>query len=255
VDDEEPSEDVDSLRLFLRELGRYPLLSRQQEIELMKRVERGDDVAKQGMINANLRLVVSIAKRYQGHGLPLLDLIQDGILGLMRAIDKFDWRRGYKFSTYATWWIQQAVRRGIDNRARLIRLPVHVTARARAAGRSLSELRELEEIPEVVASLDQPLDDEEDSSLGALVAGDEPDPFEVVEARILAAAVREAVETLPVRERTVIEIRYGLTGGEPTSAEETRRQLGLGRNEVGRLERQALRRLAHEPHLVALHAA
>jgi RNA polymerase primary sigma factor len=277
---EDATDGVDSLRRFLAEIGRYALLTREEEVELMKRVERGDPDAKERLVNANLRLVVSIAKRYQGHGLPLLDLIQDGILGLMHAVDKFDWRRGYKFSTYASWWIQQAVRRGIDNRARLIRLPTHVSARAqriaraqrelearpgrtalddeelaRASGLSVGQVRDARSVPQVVDSLDRPLQTEDAAALGTLLADDEPDPFDELETRLLGEAVRRAVNGLPASERRVIEVHYGLAGGEPATLEETRRRLGLGRNEVARLERQALRRLAHEPALVALHEA
>jgi len=269
---------VDSLQTFLREIGRYELLTRDQEVALMQQIERGDPAAKERLVNANLRLVVSIAKRYQSRGLPLLDLIQDGMLGLLHAVDKFDWRRGYKFSTYATWWITQAVQRGIDNRARLIRLPVHVNARARrparaerelagtdpapgeetlarAASLTVDQLRTVREAAEVVDSLDRPVGGEETSTLVTLLADDDPDPFDEVESRMLVQAVRVAVDGLPEHERDVIEARYGLDGDEPLSLAETRRRLGLGRNEVSRLERQALRRLAHEPVLQALHEA
>jgi RNA polymerase primary sigma factor len=271
---------VDSLQVFLQEIGRYALLTREQEVALMQQVERGDPEAKERIVNANLRLVVSIAKRYQSRGLPLLDLIQDGMLGLLHAVDKFDWRRGYKFSTYATWWITQAVQRGIDNRARLIRLPVHVTARARrlaraerelngadaavppdeadvarAAALSVDQVRIVRGAAEVVDSLDRPVRGEDTSALGSLLADDEPDPFAEVETRMLIEAVRVAVDGLPDAERDVIEVRYGLDGSAPLTLAETRRRLGLGRNEVARLERQALRRLAHEPVLVALHEA
>jgi len=271
---------VDSLRVFLQEIGRYPLLTREQEVALMRQVERGDAEARERVVNANLRLVVSIAKRYQGRGLPLPDLIQDGMLGLLRAVEKFDWRRGYKFSTYATWWITQAVQRGIDNRARLIRLPVHVNTRARrlarardelapasgggepgeeelarAAALSLDQLHAVRAAAQVVDSLDRPLRDGDASPLAVLLADDEPDPFDELESRMLVEAVRMAVDGLPDGERRVIESRYGLDGQEPRTLAETRRRLGLGRNEVARLERQALRRLAHEPVLVALHEA
>jgi RNA polymerase primary sigma factor len=281
VVDRSPPEEVDSLRVFLREIGRYPLLTREEEVVLMQRVERGDGAAKQRMINANLRLVVSIAKRYQGRGLPLLDLIQEGVLGLMHAVDRFDWRRGNKFSTYATWWIQQAVRRGIDNRARMIRLPTHVCARAQrlaraegelsrngahgrvpadeelavAAGLSIRQVRDLRAAPQVVDSLDRPLDIEDASPLGALLPSEAPDPYEAVTAALLRDAVRRAVADLPERERTMIEARYGLVDGEPTSLEDARGRLGLSRTQAVRLEREALRRLAHEPSLAGLHAA
>jgi len=279
--DGSPQDEVDSLRVFLREIARYSLLTREEEVALMQRVERGDAKAKQEMINANLRLVVSIAKRYQGRGLPLLDLIQEGILGLMHAVDRFDWRRGHKFSTYATWWIQQAVRRGIDNRARLIRLPTHVCARAQrlaraenelsrnganghgpadeeiaaAAGLSLRQVRDLRAAPQVVDSLDRPLDIEDASPLGALLPGEAPDPYDAVTTAMVRDAVRHAVAALPERERAMIEVRYGLVDGEPTSLEDARRRLGLSRTQAARLERDALRRLAREPSLAGLHAA
>jgi RNA polymerase primary sigma factor len=270
---------VDSLQVFLQEIGRYPLLTREQEVALMQQVERGDREARDRIVRANLRLVVSIARRHQNRGLPLLDLIQDGMLGLLHAVSKFDWRRGYKFSTYATWWITQAVQRGIDNRARLIRLPVHVGTRARrlaraerqltgadgtpprdedvarAADMSLAQLRNVRGAAEVVDSLDRPVWRESGATLGALLADDDPDPFAEVETRMLVEAVRTAVDTLPEHERDVIEVRYGLDGTAPLTLSETRRRLGLGRNEAARLERQALRRLAHEPVLVALHEA
>ena len=246
----------------------------------MRRIERGDAAARERLVNSNLRLVVSIAKRYQGYGVPLPDLIQDGMLGLLRAADKFDWRRGTKFSTYATWWITQGVGRGIDNRARLIRLPVHVNARARrlarvregitvasgraepsdeelarAAALSLQQLQAVRGAPEVVASLDRPLQEGEGSTLVALLADDVLDPFDELATRTVAEAVRTAVEGLPERERRVIESRFGLDDDEPLSLAETRRRLGLGRNEVTRLERKALRRLAQDPALVALYEA
>jgi RNA polymerase primary sigma factor len=281
--DREPDdtvEEVDSLRRFLAEIGRYSLLTREEEVELMKRVERGDREARERVVNANLRLVVSIAKRYQGSGMPLLDLIQEGILGLMHAVEKFDWRRGYKFSTYASWWIQQSVRRGIDNRARLIRLPTHISARthkviraerelafrpgrasadeeevARVSGLSPDEVRDVRAAAQVVDSLDRPLLSDDAPALGALLADDEPDPFDVVERRLLAEIVRAAVLSLPESQRYLIEARYGLAGDAPVTLEEARRRLGLKRNEAVRLERQALRRLAREPALCALHEA
>src|SRR5262245_17313450 len=271
---------VDSLQVVLREVGRYPLLTREQEVALMRQVERGNAQSRERVVNANLRLVVSIAKRYQGRGLPLPDLIQDAMLGLLRAVEKFDWRRGYKFSTYATWWITQAVQRGLDNRARLIRLPVHVNTRARrlarardeltpvhdgaepgeeelarAAALSLEQLRAVRAAAQIVDTLDRPLRDDDGSPLAVLLADDEPDPFDELESRMLVEAVRMAVDGLPDGERRVIASRYGLDGEEPRTLAETRRRLGLGRNEVARLERQALRRLAHEPVLVALHEA
>jgi len=186
---------TDALQLFLNEVGRHPLLTALEEVELAKRIERGDKAAKDRMINSNLRLVVSIAKKYQGHGLSLLDLIQEGIIGLIRAVEKFDWRRGYKFSTYATWWIRQAVQRGVANKARTIRIPVHIVEREQKISRAERELwaklereptdkeiakatklpqkqvREAREAARVVASLDKPVGEGKDTSFGDLVAG------------------------------------------------------------------------------------
>jgi RNA polymerase primary sigma factor len=273
----EDTDGVDSLRRYLTEIARYPLLTREQELELMRRSERGDSEARERLVNANLRLVVSIAKHYQGYDVPLLDLIQDGTLGLMRAVEKFDWRRGYKFSTYATWWIRQAIRRGIDNRGRMIRLPTHMTQRvqkvaraeraslqlgerpgddriARDAGLSLRQMRDVRSAARVVASLDGGGPDD-DAPPRLTLADDEPDPYEEVAARLEAATVRAAVADLPERERRLIEVRYGLVDPQPVSAEEARRRLGLSRNETARLERQALQRLSREPRLVALHEA
>src|ERR1041384_3962383 len=195
---------TDALQLFLNEAGRWPLLTAEEEVELSKRIERGDLEAKERMINSNLRLVVSIAKRYQGHGLSLLDLIQEGIIGLIRAVEKFDWRRGFKFSTYATWWIRQAVQRGVANKSRTIRIPVHIAEReqrlarverdfrrqhdraptdeelAEAAGLSLRQLRALGDAAKVVASLDEPVGAEGDTSLGELLPGEGGGPDEAV---------------------------------------------------------------------------
>ena len=275
--DDEPG-GFDSVAQFLAEISRFPLLSREQEVELMRRIESGDTEARELLVNSNLRLVVSIAKRYQGYDVPLLDLIQDGMLGLLRAVDKFDWRRGNKFSTYATWWIMQAVRRGIDNRSRLIRLPTHVSDRARrvartermlnvreaqvdddevarAAGLSLRELRGLREAARVVDSLDRRRGEGDGSALGLSIADDGPDLQEQVEARLAAAAVRDAVEQLPDRERRLIEVRYGLVDDDPATVETARLRLGISRGEAARLERQALHRLAREPRLRARHEA
>jgi RNA polymerase primary sigma factor len=222
---------ADSLQLFLNELGRYPLLTAAQEVELAKRIERGDRAAKERMINSNLRLVVSIAKRYQGHGVPLLDLIQEGIIGLIRAVEKFDWRRGYKFSTYATWWIRQAVQRGVANKARTIRIPVHVLEDERRIGRAQDRLaarlgrppedweiaRELgfgldrvarvREAPRSVVSLDQPLREDEGAALHEVVPAPEEPALSEVEIRLDEGALRAAVDRLPEREREVIRLR------------------------------------------------
>ena len=281
LEDEEVEEtpEVDTVQVFLREIGRHPLLTRSQEVELMRRVERGDESARLRMIQANLRLVVSIAKRYQGRGLPLPDLIQEGIFGLMRAVEKFDWRRGYKFSTYATWWIRQAIQRGVDNRANAIRLPVHVSTRERriaraesdlvtllgrlpaeeevadAARLSPSELRSARQVPHVVASLDRPVGGNEEAPFVDFVANDAADRVETVYTRIVADALHQAVRTLPPLERRVIVLRYGLGGGSPASIEETRRVLDLPREQTIRLEQRALRRLAHERRLQAAREA
>jgi RNA polymerase primary sigma factor len=267
---------TDSLQLFLNEAGRWPLLTAAEEVELAKRIERGDKAAKDRMINSNLRLVVSIAKRYQGHGLSLLDLIQEGIIGLIRAVEKFDWRRGYKFSTYATWWIRQAVQRGVANKSRTIRIPVHIVEReqklARAerelllelerppteeelAERSQIELRHVREVREAarsVASTDQPLGDDGDSTLGDLVAREDPTTEEEAAVTLRREAVQRALADLPDRERAVIELRFGLGDrGEPASLEQIGKTLGLTRERVRQIEAAAMRRLANSDDLAA----
>src|SRR5256884_365972 len=214
---------TDSLQLFLNEAGRYQLLTAAQEVELAKLIERGDQRAKDRMINSNLRLVVSIAKKYQGHGLSLLDLIQEGIIGLIRAVEKFDWRRGYKFSTYATWWIRQAVQRGVANKSRTIRIPVHIVEREQKIARaeralmttlerdptdaevsktaklSLKHVREVRAAARAVASLDKPLGAEGDTTYGELFAGESAEPVEEVHVSFAEKAVRHAGEALPER--------------------------------------------------------
>jgi RNA polymerase primary sigma factor len=268
---------TDSLQLFLNEAGRYPLLTAAQEVELAKRIERGDKAAKDTMINSNLRLVVSIAKKYQGHGLSLLDLIQEGIIGLIRAVEKFDWRRGYKFSTYATWWIRQAVQRGVANKSRTIRIPVHIVEReqkiARAERELLGELErqptveelakrtklplkqviEVKEAARSVASTDQPLGSDGDATIGDLVAADaDPSTEEAAAAALRTDAVQRALAELSDRERAVIELRFGLGGsGEPTSLEQIGKTLGITRERVRQIEAEALRRLADSRDLAA----
>src|SRR6266702_4137226 len=224
----------DSLQLFLNEAGRYPLLTAHEEVELAKRIERGDQEAKDLMINSNLRLVVSIAKKYRGHGLSLLDLIQEGIIGLIRAVEKFDYRKGFKFSTYATWWIRQAVQRGVANKSRTIRIPVHIVEReqkiaraereltlklerpptdgevAETAKLSLKHVREVRGAARAVASLDKPLGDGGDSAFGDLVATDKSDVEEEVVVGLSEHLLRAAVSKLPDREQLVIRLRYGL---------------------------------------------
>jgi RNA polymerase primary sigma factor len=271
---------TDALQLFLNEAGRYPLLTAAEEIELAKRVERGDKEAKDRMINSNLRLVISIAKRYQGHDLPLLDLIQEGIIGLIRAVEKFDWRKGFKFSTYATWWIRQAVQRGVANKSRTIRIPVHISEReqrlrraerelraklgrdpdekevARAAKLPLKQVREVRAAARAVTSLDRPVGDEGDATFGDLVAKEHaPPPEEEVRVTLGRDALYRAVAELPDREREVVKLRYGLNGDtDPASLEEIGRRLGVTRERVRQIEAEALERLAVNRELEALAA-
>jgi RNA polymerase primary sigma factor len=259
---------TDALQLFLRDAGRHPLLTAAQEVELAKRIERGDPNAKQTMIQSNLRLVVSIAKNYRNQGLPFLDLIQEGTLGLIRAVEKFDWRRGYKFSTYATWWIRQAVARALADKARTIRMPVHIVERMQKLNRAertlwtqlgreptLEEVAEEANLPiaqahEVKAaarastSLDQPVGDTEDAVFGDFVAGDGPLPDEEVEVSLRCEALAEALGALADRERQVLILRYGLQDAEPKTLEEIGRRLGLTRERVRQIETEALKRLA-----------
>jgi RNA polymerase primary sigma factor len=259
---------TDGLQLFLRDAGRRPLLTAAQEVGLMKRVERGDLDAKQTMIESNLRLVVSIAKRYRHQGLPFLDLIQEGTLGLIRAVEKFDWRRGFKFSTYATWWIAQAVARGLADKARTIRMPVHIVERMQKLNRadrtlwaelgrepSLAELAEqaglsLEQALEITVasrastSLDQPLGDQEDALFGDLVAGEGRLPEEEVEVTLRNEALAEALSCLGTRQRDVIVLRYGLRGSGPETLEQIGLRLGVSRERVRQLEMEALKQLA-----------
>jgi RNA polymerase primary sigma factor len=260
---------TDALQLFLNEAGRYPLLTAAEEVELAKRIERGDKEAKDRMVNSNLRLVVSIAKKYQGHGLSLLDLIQEGIIGLIRAAEKFDHRKGFKFSTYATWWIRQAVQRGVANKSRTIRIPVHIVEReqkiARAERKLLSELertptdeeiaresklplkqvRDVRHAARAVASLDKPVGAEGDASLGDIVAVTEGGPEQEVHVSLEHDALRRAVDELPKREQEVVKMRFGLDGDpDPKSLEQIGRHLGLTRERVRQIEREALNLLA-----------
>ena len=265
---------ADSLGLFLGEIGRYRLLTAAEEVELAKRIERGDVEAKNRMITSNLRLVVSVARRYQGHGLPLGDLIQEGIIGLVRAVEKFDWRKGFKFSTYAVWWIRQAVQRAVANQSRTIRIPVHVNERRQKLGRARrdlvaklgrepteEELAEAADLPlahvhdaleaaQASAILDQPIGDEGGASLGDLYASEQPAPDEEADELLRREAVRQAVAGLPERERRVIELRFGLAEEEgPVSLEEIGRRLGITRERVRQIEQEALTRLAHSKDL------
>src|ERR1044071_2387765 len=258
---------TDALQLFLREAGRHALLTAAQEVELAKRIERGDMGAKTHMIQSNLRLVVSIAKNYRNQGLPFLDLIQEGTLGLIRAVEKFDWRRGYKFSTYATWWIRQAVARALADKARTIRMPVHIVERMQKLNRAertlwrrpggeptLEEVAEEATLPiaqahEVKAaarastSLDQPVGETEDAVFGDFVAGEGPLPDEQVEVSLRCQALAEALNALAERERSVLVLRYGLDDAEPKTLEEIGRRLGLTRERVRQIETEALKRL------------
>jgi RNA polymerase primary sigma factor len=258
----------DALQLFLRDVRRHPLLTAAEEVELAKRIERGDLEAKERMVNSNLRLVVSLARKYQGHELSLLDLIQEGILGLIRAAEKFDWRKGYKFSTYATFWIRQAIQRGLANQGRTIRIPVHIGQRERKIARverqlavglgraptdeevakeadiTLAELEETREAARTVTSLDRPIGEEGDSELGDLLASEELEPSEEVEIGLREEAVRSALQNLPEQERRVIQLRFGINGDNPTPLREAGRQLGLSPERVRRIEHRALERLA-----------
>ena len=259
---------TDALQLFLREAGRHQLLTAAQEVLLAKKIERGDMQAKQRMIQSNLRLVVSIAKNYRNQGLPFLDLIQEGTLGLIRAVEKFDWRRGFKFSTYATWWIRQAVARALADKARTIRMPVHIVERLQKMSRAertlwatlgreptLEEIAEEANLPlqqaiEVRAaarastSLDQPIGDGDDAVFGDFVAGDGPLPDEEVEVSLRSEALMEALTALPSRDRQVLVLRYGLSEEEPKTLEEIGRRLGLTRERVRQIEVESLRRLS-----------
>ena len=259
---------TDALQLFLREAGRHALLTAAQEVELAKAIERGDMDAKQRMIQANLRLVVSIAKNYRNQGLPFLDLIQEGTLGLIRAVEKFDWRRGFKFSTYATWWIRQAVARALADKARTIRMPVHIVERLQKMNRAertlwpqlgrqptleeiadeanlpVEQAREVRAAARASTSLDQPVGDEEDAVFGDFVAGDGPLPDEQAELNIRSATLLEALLSLPERDRSVLVLRYGLADEDPKTLEEIGRRLGLTRERVRQIEVQSLRRLA-----------
>ncbi len=271
---------TDSLQLFLNEAGRYPLLTAAQEVEISKKIETGDKRAKDLLVNSNLRLVVSIAKRYQGHGLTLLDLIQEGIIGLIRAAEKFDWRKGFKFSTYATWWIRQAVQRGVANKARTIRIPVHIVEREQKISRAERELmaklersptedeiaekaklpvkqvREVRSAARAVASLDKPVGDDSSASFGDLFASGDRQPDEQVEVELTEKALHEAISDLGEREQQILNLRYALSGTEePKSLEEIGRILGITRERVRQLEAGALRRLAECREIAALQAA
>jgi RNA polymerase primary sigma factor len=274
----EPS--LDSLRLYLREIGKVPLLTADQEVTLAKRIERGDMGAKTAMIEANLRLVVSIAKGYLGRGLSFLDLIQEGSLGLIRAVEKFDYRKGYKFSTYATWWIRQAVTRAIADKARTIRIPVHMVEKlnkvvhierqlVQRLGREPSpeeiaeelemtteEVREILRMSQLPISLEKPIGEEEDSSLGDFVEDEAAEsPFDTAQLLLRREDVVNALNALPRREREVIELRYGLLGGEPRTLEEVGRAFGVTRERIRQIENNTLKKLELLPEAQALRDA
>jgi RNA polymerase primary sigma factor len=274
----EPS--LDSLRLYLRAIGQVDLLTAQQEVELAKRIERGDMLAKRQMVEANLRLVVSIAKGYLGRGLSFLDLIQEGSLGLIRAVEKFDYRRGYKFSTYATWWIRQAVTRAIADKARTIRIPVHMVEKlnrvahverqlVQKLGREpepaeiaeelrwpVSDVRDILRVAQLPVSLEKPVGDEDESELGDFVADDAVlEPFEEASEHMQKEGVRRALEALPERERQVIELRYGLSGAEPLTLEEVGKTFGVTRERIRQIENNTLKKLKRLPEAQMLREA
>ncbi len=274
------SSTTDALQLFLNEIGRYPLLTKAQEQALAKRVEEGDEAAKEQMINANLRLVVSLARRYQGHDLALLDLIQEGIFGLIRAVEKFDWRKGFKFSTYATFWIRQAIQRGIENKARTIRIPVNVSQRERRVGGverelsvklgrpptdqelaaatelTLDQLVDLRDLARTVTSLDKPVGESDDAALGELLPARGASTEEEVIVGLREDAVKRAIEGLPGVERDVLQLRYGIAGGDgPHPLTETGRRLGISADRVREVERRALERLSLNREIEALREA
>jgi RNA polymerase primary sigma factor len=266
----EPS--IDSLRLYLRSIGRVPLLSADEEVSLAKRIERGDVAAKQHMVEANLRLVVSIAKGYVGRGLTLLDLIQEGSLGLIRAVEKFDYRRGYKFSTYATWWIRQAVTRSLADKGRTIRIPVHMVERLnklvhaerrliQQLGReplpaeladeldcTVREVRDIMRITQQPISLEKPVGEEDDSALADFVEDvSSASPFEIASEALRKESVSRVLACLPRREREVIEMRYGIVGGRSRTLEEVGRAFNITRERVRQIENRTLKKLQTLP--------
>jgi RNA polymerase primary sigma factor len=270
---------LESLDVFLRQARIHPLLTAAEEIELAQRIERGDLAAKERMINSNLRLVVSQARRYQGHGLPMEDLVQEGMLGLIRAVEKFDWRRGFKFSTYGTLWIRQAIQRGLQNHGRTIRVPVHVAQRqvkvrkieselntklsreptdeeiAAVAELPVEEVNELRELSRGLTSLDQPVSEDGETALGDLLASDRPEPMDEVAEADRDQRVNDVVEQLPEAERNVIRLRFGLAGDEPRTVRQTGSELGITAQQARQLEEQGLSRLAGSLELEGLRRA
>ncbi len=270
---------TDSLQVFLNQASRYALLTGPEEIALAKRIERGDVAAKDRLINSNLRLVVSQARRYQGLGLALGDLVQEGTLGLIRAAEKFDWRKGFKFSTYATLWIRQSIQRGLGNTSRTIRLPVHIEQRERrlarvereltaklsqdptdeevaaAAEMTVADVLALRDARRAVTSLDVPIGEDSESTLGDIVASDEPDPSEQAQTTEMEQTVQQALRRLPAPERRMVELRFGLSDGRARTIEAASRELGLTRERARQLEEAALRSLSDEPALAGLREA
>jgi RNA polymerase primary sigma factor len=270
---------MDSLQLLLREAGRYPLLKPSEEIELAKRIEKGDLAAKDRMINSNLRLVVANARRYQGQGLALGDLIQEGMLGLIRAVEKFDWRKGFRFSTYATLWIRQAIQRGLENTSRTIRLPVHVAQRSRKVGRierelttrlgheptdeeiasaadlPLADVIEIRKADRAVVSLDKPVGDEGDTSFGDLLAIETAPVHEEVGEKLRSQTLLSAIAELPEQERNVIEMRFGAGDQEPQTLSQAGRKLGVSTERARQIEERALKRLSQRTDVMGLREA
>jgi RNA polymerase primary sigma factor len=266
--DLKPDMTTDSLQLFLKDIGKVRLLTAAEEVELAQRIERGDLAAKEKMVESNLRLVVSIAKNYRNQGLPFLDLIQEGTLGLVRAAEKFDYRKGFKFSTYATWWIRQAIARALADKARTIRIPVHVVEKLNKIGRAERKLvTELgrEPTPEEIAdvtgiepdevdsikrsaqapvSLEKPVGDEEESEFGQFIADEKAEsPFDRAADLLTKEALREALENLSYRERRVLELRYGLGGEHPRTLDEVGRTFNVTRERIRQIENQSLKKL------------
>src|SRR4051812_11886266 len=270
---------TDALQLFFNEVRRYPLLSKEEEIELAQAIERGDLKAKERLINSNLRLVVSNARRYMRQDLNLLDLIQEGILGLIRATEKFDYRKGFKFSTYATFWIRQAIQRALENKERTIRVPNQVAQRerkvmrlerelaaklgrdptteeiAKAAELEPAQVEEIRDLSRVVTSLDRPVGEEDASSLGEFIQDERVGPSEEVAVSLRDQTLRRAVQELPDEERKVIQLRYGINGDEPTPLREASRRLELKPSEVRKLEEKGLSRLAEAREVEAMREA
>jgi RNA polymerase primary sigma factor len=271
---------LDSLRLYLRSIGRVPLLSAEEEVALAKRIERGDIAAKQHMVEANLRLVVSIAKGYIGRGLTFLDLIQEGSLGLIRAVEKFDYRRGYKFSTYATWWIRQAVSRALADKARTIRIPVHMVERLnklinaerqliQQLGREptaeeiaaeleceVHEVRDIVRLAQQPVSLEKPMGEEEDSALADFVEDvSAASPFEIASEALRRENITRVLALLPRREREVLEMRYGIVGGRARTLEEVGRAFNITRERVRQIENRTLKKLQALPEAQQLREA